>query len=154
MLYTIYNSLNQLQIRLLVKLVDLFILVLDKPLCPLWNDAGSVACVSLGLPWAGSMACVSLGLRQVSPSLNLAHPQAQPFWKAPAQLCSPESVRRWCLASQGAVQTSWVTFSRWCICLVVTSAVCPFSHIRMQFMRLEDHGLPAVGRGLLFSSAC
>lgn len=47
-----------------------------------------------------------------------------PLWKAPITFFSPESVRRGCLNSQGAIQASWITLS---VCLVFTSAVCPFS---------------------------
>ena len=87
MLYTIYSSLNQLQIRLLIKLVDLFILVLDS-LCALCE---TVQAQCLTFLWA----C----LRQTSPPLKPAHPQAQPdfFLKGTsAALLSRISEERMC----------------------------------------------------------
>lgn len=82
-------------------------------------------------------------LRQVSPPLTPAQHSQAPFWEGG------------CLASLGAIQTSgWPSVAGVSVSLAVTSAVCPFSCIRMQCTHLEERGLPAAGRGLLLSRTC
>lgn len=58
-----------------------------------------------------------------------------PFWKAPITFFSPESVRTGSLSSQGAIQASWITLS---VCLVSTSAVCPFSCTKAVLLWLRN----------------
>lgn len=150
MLYTIYSSLNQLQTRLLAKLVDLFVVVL-RSLCAL--------CEPVPAQW---MACASLGLpevRRLSRPLNPAHPQAQPdsFPKAPAQLGSAAAVRRGEDVMSRLAGTSWDQPENLQLMMWVSALwlLLQFAVVSGRSLHIwGGHSLPAAGEGLIFSRAC